>query len=92
MPWDHSTLVQNEEPPRPVTAKISAPLSNWKRVIFKELDPVSAITQNVLTLEGDLKLIMRYALRLWNWLMPRNKRIEHYLRNMLLVNKHNCKD
>ncbi|HMF29941.1 MAG TPA: SCP2 sterol-binding domain-containing protein [Candidatus Lokiarchaeia archaeon] len=54
-------LGPEEEPPRPPTLKITAPVSNWKKVIFKEVDPVSALMQGVLTLVGDMSLVMRFS-------------------------------
>lgn len=54
-------LAPGEEPPRAAPMIISAPISTWKRVIFKEIDPVAALMQKQLDLVGDMSLVMRYA-------------------------------
>lgn len=54
-------LGPGEEPPRQPPMVITAPMSAWKSVIFKEIDPVAAMMQKVLNLEGDMSLVMRYA-------------------------------
>ena len=56
-----TVLGPGEEPPRVPTMRISAPMSKWKRVIFREVDPVSALMQGILTLEGDMSLAMRFS-------------------------------
>jgi putative sterol carrier protein len=50
-----------EKPPRPAPMVIKAPMSTWKSVIFKELDPVAALMQAKLALTGDMSLVMRFA-------------------------------
>ncbi|HME51089.1 MAG TPA: SCP2 sterol-binding domain-containing protein [Candidatus Lokiarchaeia archaeon] len=54
-------LAPGEESPRPAPMIVSAPMSTWKRVIFKEIDPVAALMQKQLDLVGDMSLVMRYA-------------------------------
>ena len=56
-----TVLPPGEDPPRPPTLTIRAPMYNWKKVIFKELDAVGAIMQGKLALTGDLTLVMRYT-------------------------------
>ncbi len=58
---DAKLLPPGEQPPRKPGMTLSCPLSMWKRVAFKELEPISAILQNKMKLEGDMKLAMRYA-------------------------------
>jgi len=56
-----TVLPPGEDPPRPPTLTIRAPMYNWKKVIFKELDVVGAIMQGKLALTGDMTLVMRYT-------------------------------
>jgi putative sterol carrier protein len=58
-----TTLVgPGQQPPRPAPMVITAPLFIWKKVIFnKAEDAVTAIMQNKLVLQGDMKLAMRFA-------------------------------
>ena len=40
---------------------ISAPYSRWKDVVLGELDPVRAMMQGKLRVQGDLPTIVRYV-------------------------------
>ncbi len=54
-------LAPGEEPPRKPGMTLLCPLWMWKKVAFKEIEPISAILQNKMKLEGDMKVAMRYA-------------------------------
>jgi len=54
-------LVPGEEPLRKPGMKLKAPLSIWKKLAFKELNPIQALMTGELQLEGDMSLAMRYS-------------------------------
>nr|MDO8109943.1 SCP2 sterol-binding domain-containing protein [Candidatus Sigynarchaeota archaeon] len=58
---DARLLAPGENPPRKPGMTLRCPLWMWKQVAFKEIEPISAIMQNKMKLEGDMKLAMRYA-------------------------------
>ena len=58
---DIQVLEPDQDPPREPGMTLHCPLSTWKKLAFKELEPMSAIMAGTMKLEGDMKLAMRYA-------------------------------
>lgn len=54
-------LEPGESPPRPPGFKLKAPMLTWRRLAFKEQNPVQALMTGELELEGDMDIVMRYA-------------------------------
>ncbi len=58
---DTKVFGPGEKGPREAPMVIAAPMANWKDVIFKTVDPVTALMQGKLKLKGDMSLVMRFA-------------------------------
>lgn len=56
-----SVLEPGEDPPREPGMELKAPLSTWKKLAFKDLNPVQALMTGELQLEGDMQLAMKYS-------------------------------
>ncbi|MHA1268353.1 MAG: SCP2 sterol-binding domain-containing protein [Candidatus Helarchaeota archaeon] len=54
-------LNPGEEPPRKPGMVLKAPMLIWKKLAFKELNPVQALMAGELKLEGDMSLAMKYS-------------------------------
>jgi len=54
-------LEPGEEPPRPPGLSLKAPLNIWKKLAFKELNPVQSMMSGDLQLEGDMNVAMKYS-------------------------------
>jgi putative sterol carrier protein len=54
-------LAPGEELPREPIMTLSAPFSTWRKLAFKEIDPIQCLMQGKLKLDGDMSLAMRYA-------------------------------
>ncbi|MHA1491660.1 MAG: SCP2 sterol-binding domain-containing protein [Promethearchaeota archaeon] len=54
-------LAPREDPPRPPGMTLKAPFLIWKKLSFKEIDPIQSLMQGKLKLEGDMNLAMRYS-------------------------------
>jgi putative sterol carrier protein len=54
-------LEPGEDPPRAPGLTLKAPLLLWKKLAFKEINPIQALMQGQLQLEGDMSLAMRYS-------------------------------
>lgn len=50
-----------EDPPRPPTLTLKGTFLLWRKLAFKELDPIQCLMQGTLKLEGDMGLAMKYA-------------------------------
>jgi len=50
-----------DEPPRPPGLVLEGPMLLWKKLAFKELEPIQTIMKGELKVEGDMALVMRYA-------------------------------
>lgn len=49
------------KPPREPTMTLTAKFLIWRKLAFKEIDPIQSLMQGVLKLEGDMSLALRYA-------------------------------
>ncbi|MBD3230912.1 MAG: hypothetical protein GF329_22225 [Candidatus Lokiarchaeota archaeon] len=56
-----TVLAPGEDPPRKPGMELKAPLSIWKKLAFKDLNPVQALMTGELQLEGDMQLAMKYS-------------------------------
>ena len=54
-----SAYVVADEKEKTPAFRIRAPLSNWRRVIEKKLDPIQALVTRQLKLQGDLMKVMK---------------------------------
>nr|MDO8112224.1 SCP2 sterol-binding domain-containing protein [Candidatus Sigynarchaeota archaeon] len=54
-------LAPGEKPPRPAGFTLSASFLIWKKLAFKELNPIQSIMQGKLLVQGDMTRVMRYA-------------------------------
>lgn len=54
-------LQPNEEPPRAPGMTLNASMLLWKKLAFKELNPIQALMSGELKLEGEMGLAMRYS-------------------------------
>ena len=54
-------LEPGEEPPRPAGMTLRASMLLWKKLAFKELNPIQALMSGDLKLEGEMSLAMRYS-------------------------------
>nr|MDO8086073.1 SCP2 sterol-binding domain-containing protein [Candidatus Sigynarchaeum springense] len=54
-------VAPGKEPPRKPILTLRAPMLTWRRIIFKEIDPIGAIMQGKLALTGEMTLVMRYT-------------------------------
>lgn len=54
-------LRPGEKPPRPPIMTLSGTFLIWKKLAFKELDPIQSLMQGLLKLDGDMSLALRYA-------------------------------
>ncbi|MHA1895078.1 MAG: SCP2 sterol-binding domain-containing protein [Candidatus Helarchaeota archaeon] len=54
-------LAPGEDPPRPPGTILKAPLNIWKKLAFKELNPVQSLMSGELQLEGDMNAAMKYS-------------------------------
>ncbi|TXT60324.1 MAG: hypothetical protein BAJALOKI1v1_1280002 [Promethearchaeota archaeon] len=58
---DIKILKIDEEPPKEPILTVRAPMPTWKKIAFQELEVIKGLMQNLLKLEGDMGLAMRYA-------------------------------
>jgi putative sterol carrier protein len=56
-----TVLEPGEDPPRDPGFVLFAPMSIWKKLAFRELDPVQALMTKKLNLEGDMGQIMKFS-------------------------------
>lgn len=49
------------KPPREPIMTLKAPFLMWRKLAFKEIDPIQSLMQGKLRLEGEMNLAMRYA-------------------------------
>ncbi len=54
-------LEPGEAPPRPPGLTLKATFLTWRKLAFKEQNPIQALMTGELGLEGDMDLVMRYA-------------------------------
>ncbi|MHA1325404.1 MAG: SCP2 sterol-binding domain-containing protein [Candidatus Helarchaeota archaeon] len=54
-------LEPGEAPPRPPGMTLRASMLLWKKLAFKEMNPIQALMSGELKLEGDMGLAMRYS-------------------------------
>ena len=54
-------LKPGEKPPREPIMTLTGSFLIWKKLAFKELDPIQTLMQGHLKLEGDMSLALRYA-------------------------------
>ncbi len=54
-------VAPGKEPPRAPILTLRAPMFAWRKIIFKEIDPIGAIMQGKLRLTGEMTLVMRYT-------------------------------
>ncbi|MHA1378918.1 MAG: SCP2 sterol-binding domain-containing protein [Candidatus Helarchaeota archaeon] len=54
-------LKPGEDPPRPAGMILKAPMNIWKKLAFKELNPVQCLMSGDLKLEGDMNIAMKYS-------------------------------
>jgi len=54
-------LEPGEEPPRTPGLSLKAPLNIWKKLAFKDLNPVQSMMSGDLQLEGDMNVAMKYS-------------------------------
>jgi putative sterol carrier protein len=54
-------LPPGQDPPREAGMTLKAPLTIWKKLAFKEMNPVQALMTGELGLEGDMQLAMKYS-------------------------------
>ncbi|WXG41879.1 MAG: SCP2 sterol-binding domain-containing protein [Candidatus Freyarchaeum deiterrae] len=54
-------LEPGEAPPRTPGLTLKAPMLTWKKLAFKEQNPVQALMTGELQLEGDMDLAMKYS-------------------------------
>lgn len=54
-------LQPGEEPPREPIMTLKGSFLLWKKLAFREIDPIQSLMSGKLKLEGDMSLAMRYA-------------------------------
>ncbi len=54
-------LEPGEDPPQEPGMILKAPMLIWKKLAFKEMNPVQALMSGDLQLEGDMSLAMKYS-------------------------------
>lgn len=54
-------LAPGDKPPREPIMTLTGSFLLWKKLAFKELDPIQSLMQGDLNLEGDMNLALRYA-------------------------------
>ncbi|MHA1232138.1 MAG: SCP2 sterol-binding domain-containing protein [Candidatus Helarchaeota archaeon] len=54
-------LDPDEDPPRETGMTLRAPLYIWRKMAFKEINPIQALMSGDLELEGDMSLVMKYS-------------------------------
>ncbi|MHA1300442.1 MAG: SCP2 sterol-binding domain-containing protein [Candidatus Helarchaeota archaeon] len=54
-------LELDEDPPRPVGMTLIAPMNIWKKLAYKELNPIQCLMNGDLKLEGDMNVAMKYS-------------------------------
>lgn len=54
-------LAPGEKPPRDPIMSLTGSFLIWKKLAFKEIDPIQTLMQGLLKLEGDMGLALRYA-------------------------------
>jgi len=54
-------LAPGEKPPREPIMMLRGTFLIWKKLAFKEIDPIQTLMQGLLVLEGDMNLALRYA-------------------------------
>lgn len=54
-------ITPGNNPPRDPIMTLRAPFLMWRKLAFKEVDPIQSLMQGKLKLEGEMSLAMRYA-------------------------------
>jgi len=54
-------LAPDENPPREPIMTLKGSFLLWKKLAFREIDPIQSLMSGKLRLEGDMSLAMRYA-------------------------------
>lgn len=54
-------LEPGQDPPREPGMTLRAPMLIWKKLAFKDMNPVTALMNGELKLEGDMNLAMKYS-------------------------------